>query len=460
MLYSQDEKNMLPLQNPDSIRVELAELFAELSKKHPGFYRYNDKETFDAWIDSTIQSIQEPLDELAILRKAKPIIAKIACLHTGIHVSAETEAMMNAAPNCLPLALYEEQEKVFVWKKFGDTNTLNIGDQVIGINGRDIADIYKELLTNISMDGYNQSGKYKLLQYSFPQWYRSIIELTDTFRVETSNGKQHIIAGVREKELLSYEDITNEPLSLNIVEGVAIIRIPSFANSYLEKYGQSFKKEIQKYFIQIREENISKTLIDLRGNSGGSDSNPAWFATQFFSEAFRYWDKIEITEPIAQDISGMTRIYYGKPKKEAGTWRWSDKGLFSKEFKFTRPQKPAAKPFEGEVYILTDGLCMSSCSDFVAIMQYNKKAQILGEETGGGYQGNTSGLIPSEKLACGLVVDIPLLKYYNFVEKKLNLGRGTQPDIFFKPSLQETWVTDAYLQRVLERVKNSSSKHN
>jgi hypothetical protein len=85
------------------------------------------------------------------------------------------------------------------------------------------------------------------------------------------------------------------------------------------------------------------------------------------------------------------------------------KDMLQKSSNYTRLQKPNKITFKGDVFVLTDGLCMSSCADFVAIMQANKTAVIIGEETGGGYQGNTSGLIPNVQMECGIAVDVPLL---------------------------------------------------
>lgn len=443
----------LPQLDPNSLKEEFSALFDELKIKHPGYYRYNDKADFDHYIDSTLNTFNQPINELEALRKIKPIFAKIGCLHTGIHLSEETEERLNQNPNCLPLSLYHDEGRFFIWKKFGNENPLQIGDEVTKINGRNIRAIYATLLSNIPMDGYNQTGKIRLLQYTFPQWYRNIIEVTDEFNIETKNGKIFKIKGVKADELLDYKDIVNEPMSLKFTDNIAIIRIPSFSNSYLKSQNQKFRKEIKQYFKIIQKEGVDTILFDLRKNTGGSDSNPAWLARFFFEQPFEYWEKITVTEPIAKDVSGFNSIFYGKPKKKNGEWHWGKGGLISKEFKYRGKLKPVKKQFKGKVFILTDGLCMSSCADFTAIMQHNKKATVIGEETGGGYQGNTSGLIPSEELECGLVVDVPLLIYFNAVEKELNFGRGTQPDILMTPSLNEIERDSDFQNRFIKTIK-------
>lgn len=457
--FGQTQSNnlQLPLQNPDSVRNELTALFTELKIKHPGFYRYNEKQEFDTYIDSVINTIQSPISELEILQRVKPIIAKIGCLHTGIHLSEIAEQQLNDSPNCLPFALHKIKDKVYVWKVFGDESAIKIGDEIKKINGRDIGDIYATLLQNIPMDGYNKTGKLKILQYTFAEWYRTIIEINNRFIIELTNGNSYEVKGLKSDEILSYSDIINQPMTFKIIDDVALIKIPSFANSYLKSHQQKFDKEIKSYLETIQEAKIEKLLIDLRGNTGGSDSNPAHLASFFFEQPYHYWSRIEITEAVAKDVSGIKQIFYGKPKYVNGTWRWSNKGLFSKEFKFTNPQNSAKSAFTGQVFILTDGMCFSSCSDFVAIMQSNRKAVIIGEETGGGYQGNTSGLIPSVPLECGLVVDIPLLKYFNAVPSNDNYGRGTVPDLALHPTLEELDHDEIYLKRVIKQLKKDKN---
>ncbi|MEL6866166.1 MAG: S41 family peptidase, partial [Bacteroidota bacterium] len=379
-------------------------------------------------------------------------------LPTGVHLSEASERLLNEEANCLPFTLFYEQGSAIVWTSFDPNSPIKVGDEVVKINGRAIQAIYDGLLGSIPMDGYNQTGKYRLIQYAFPELYRNIIEVASEFEVELANGKVHQLKAVKKEMTFSYRDITNQALSLNIIDNIALIKIPSFANSYLKSHGQKFRKEIKRHLKTIREKDINTLVFDVRGNTGGSDSNPAWLSAFFFEESYGYWDRIEVTPALAADITGFNRIFYGKPNCEGEQCLWSDKGLLSKEFKFTNVQKPAKAPFEGTVYILTDGMCLSSCADFVAIMQANKKALIIGEETGGGYQGNTSGLIPSEPLDCGLMVDVPLLKYYNQVEKGKHIGRGTIPDIEWLPNLDALTDDSDYLDQVIQLIHKDTKR--
>src|SRR5688572_973132 len=71
----------------DSVRHWTKNTMAELSKKHPGFYRYTSKQKFDFIIDSTLQTINDSLTELSFYRKLKPLFAQIGCVHTSLALS-------------------------------------------------------------------------------------------------------------------------------------------------------------------------------------------------------------------------------------------------------------------------------------------------------------------------------------------------------------------------------------
>ena len=190
--------------------------------------------------------------------------------------------------------MHSDGNIVRVWKTYGHQNTLQIGDQIIRINGHHIHTIYQKLLAHIPMDGYNQTGKLQLLNYSFPLWYRNSIEVTDHFTVETADGQHHQLDAVPAEQNFDYQSIVHEPLSLTIEEEVAVIRIPSFAKSYYKSHRQRFKKIIRQYFKRLATQGIKTLLIDVRRNTGGTDSHAAFLAGHFFDQPFHYWDRIVV----------------------------------------------------------------------------------------------------------------------------------------------------------------------
>ncbi|UQB69322.1 S41 family peptidase [Epilithonimonas zeae] len=419
----------------DSLRQWTSGLMDEISKKHPGFYRYTDKEKFGFLIDSTLQSIQDSLTQLQYYRKLKPLFAKIGCLHTGIELPEESKTYLNVSNTLLPLEVFvdTQNQKVLISKNYSENKGIKQGAELVSINGSPISEVLKKLLDAIPSDGYNQTEKILLLNYRFPFWYQEIIDAPKFFKVVVrSEGIDHTfeLNGASKDVFPSLEQLEknyNLPLEFEVKNGIAILKIHSFADTAIKQGGQNFKKFVKEVFQTLQQQNIKNLIIDVRNNTGGTDDNAALLASFFFNKTFRYWDKIEVTEAVANEIKGVNKMFYKKPEENNGLYLWK-KSWITKEFDYYEPQEPAKTNFKGNSYLLTNGLCLSSCADFTAVMSYNKKAVVIGQETGGGYQGNTSGMLSQAKIPTGLVITIPLQKYTNAVDLDKNFGRGTIPD--------------------------------
>ena len=445
--------------HPDSLKRWTKRVMNGTSEKHPGFYRYTSKAKFDNLIDSTIWTIKDSLTELEYYRKLKPLFAQIGCLHTGISLSKEYQNHLDNTSTLIPIEIFiDSDEKILITKNYDTKQDIQIGSEVVSINGRLITDILNGILKAIPSDGFNQTEKTLLLNHRFSFWYQTIIEVTQIFVMEIkTNGvtKTYELNGVSKNvfpSLKSIESNYKKPLEFETVNSIGILKVHSFAKSTIKGNGQNFKRFTKATFKKIKTDGIKELIIDLRYNTGGSDGNAAKLASYFFDEPFRYWDKIEVTEALAKEIKGSVKLIYRKPIKDGETYKWR-KAKLTNEFDYYLTQKPSKNGFKGKTYILTNGLCMSSCSDFVAILSDNKKAQVVGQESGGGFQGNTSGIIPTSKIKTGLLVTIPLQKYTNAVDLNKNFGRGTIPDFEVTPTF-DNWVNkkDVEMEFVLRLI--------
>lgn len=461
-LIAQTSKNFNPQQTitVDSARHSITELLDEMAKKHPGFYRYTPKTEFNHFIDSSLSAIKGTMDELTYFRTLKPLIAKVCCVHTGITLPDNYINFLNEQPNMLPLDVYFTGEKAYIIKNYSTNSAVPVGSALLSINGHPIAAIKARLFSMISSDGFNQTWKYQAINNRFAQVYRINYELSGSFkiRVATSRGeKEFDLPGVRNDQLPvpAAMDLGKQPrLSFRKKDSVAILTIRSFGETDIKAGGQQFKKFISGVFKALKAQHTGKLVIDLRNNTGGSDPNAALLCRYLIDRPFRYWDRIEVTEPFALSIKGSARLVYGKPLKTDSGYLWR-KSKFTREFDFYEPQQPEADVYTGKLVVLINGACLSSCADVAAVLQYNKRATMFGEETGGGYQGNTSGLVPEAQVAFGIKVAIPLLEYINAVDQNKNFGHGTVPDIILEPTLNDILDgRDAVLAKALQYFAN------
>lgn len=428
----------------ETVKNTIDDLQHELSAKHPGFYRYTKKTEFDVYIDSVKSTIKDSMTTFAAFQKLKPIIAKINCLHTGIALSKPFSDQLNMEPNLFPFQLFFSDDKAFVVHNFSNNNTILPGDEIKEINGKSIPEITRLLFRLIPSDGYNQTLKWRALNLQFPTWYRIIDPNTD-FKITVNKNnetKSYSIPGVRFSDIAGNgfleEPVRPKQLEYRVDNNVAILTIHSFGQTDIKNAKQDFRKFIDEVFNDLKTKNIQNLVVDLRDNTGGSDPNAEYFTSHFFGQPFRYWDRIEVTETVAKEIKGVSlTLFYRKPVEKNGLWLWQ-KARHNHEFDFYETQKPAENNYKGKTYVLINGFCMSSCADVAAVLSYNKKAIFVGQETGGGYQGNNSGMMPESVIQpFGFTLSVPLQKYINAVDPGKNYGRGTIPDHEVVPALED-----------------------
>ncbi len=436
----------MPAQRPglvaypaDSVRQSMSELFTELSKKHPGFYRYHAKTVMDAFIDSTLQTVRDSLTEVQIYRKIKPVFAKIGCLHTDVSTSPAYQNWLKSTNTLLPLRVYVQGQRAFIIQNYSSDATVPIGSEVLEVNGIAVAAIIRQLLAAIPSDGYNESEKILLLRHHFAEWYRAICEVTERFHLTIRTGpeeKEYTLQGVNSAVFPLPAPLQGERLGFRLQDSLAVLTIRSFARSEIKAAGQHYKSFLRKTFKRLDREQVPHLVLDLRYNTGGTDANAALLCTYLMNTPYRYWSRIEATKAFAESIKGLASLMYRKPTPTDSLYQWR-KSRFTREFDFYEPQKPAKHTYKGKLYVLINGLCLSSCSDLTAVLSHNQRGVFVGQETGGGYQGNTSGLMPEVKLPVGLTITVPLLKYTNAVTPGVNHGRGTMPNHSIVPTVQE-----------------------
>jgi C-terminal processing protease CtpA/Prc len=452
----------------DTVKKAIDDLTLELSLKHPGFYRYTSKDEFRKFNDSIKSTFVDSLTELESYLKLKAVVGKIHCLHTGITLPAEYVTYLNNQPNLIPLQIWFKNNRAFIVKNISGNDSLLPGDEIISINRHSVEQILNQLLALIPSDGFNLTLKYRALYLQFPTWYR-LMDAEEKFTVVVSRkGLLSTVELTGEKyNQLACDGFLKEPvrpkqLEFRIDGQTAVLTIHSFAKTNIEKGGQHFRPFIEDVFSELERNHIQQLIVDLRDNTGGSDPNAVFFTSYFFDKPFRFWDRIEVTEAIAKQIKGpKLKAFYRVPVQKNSIWLWQ-KGRFTNEFDFYTEQLPAKKPWRGKTYILMNGFCMSSCADVIAVLSYNKKAIFIGEETGGAYEGNNSGMIPETSVdPFHFTLTVPLQKFYNAVDLSNRQGRGVLPDYTLDPDLNDIiGGEDLYMKKLMElTVTGTSRKH-
>jgi spore coat protein U-like protein len=117
---------------------------------------------------------------------------------------------------------------------------------------------------------------------------------------------------------------------------------------------------------------------------------------------------------------------------------------------------PAANNYTHDVWFLINGLSYSVTAEFCAIARSNNRGLFIGEETGGGYEGNTSAVqIDITLPATQMTVSFGTIQYNMAVKPVKPTGRGTIPDDTVLPTINDIGnKRDTQLERTLALVRS------
>lgn len=112
--------------------------------------------------------------------------------------------------------------------------------------------------------------------------------------------------------------------------------------------------------------------------------------------------------------------------------------------------------YKGKTYVIISLVTYSGGSEFSNMIYTKGLATFVGQETGGGYLGNTSGyskklVLPNSRTE----IFIPALQFIMNVDPKLPFGSGVIPDYEVIPTFKEyTTGENASLNFILEELLN------
>ena len=161
---------------------------------------------------------------------------------------------------------------------------------------------------------------------------------------------------------------------------------------------------------------------------------------------------INVDKPIKLKTFGFwERVFVNKKMKDGSLERKKRKGHGLMAYK----KEPQHK-FSGKTYVIIGPDTYSAGSEFSNMIYTNDLATFVGQETGGGYYGNTSGY--SQKLVLpnsNIKISIPALQFIMNVEPKLPFGRGVIPHHEVIPTFEGyTNQENESLKYILEVLEN------
>lgn len=410
---------------------------------HPVNYRPTDRVNLDLIVRKAEAIDRDSIPVFRYRLLLGEALQQIGCLHTSItKLPILPKVVTKRYP---PLDLKYLDGKLFVVDRAKGVSEVEIGDEILSINGVKTATIVEDLLTYLAGDGGGQvfSAEYLDMQvlgllgwyFYFPLTYE-VKTKNKTAVLDSYTGTLTPAAQTTPADAV----LTNMQNSLVLKEGVAVLKIASFAKSDIPFF-KSALNEIQK--------SGSKSLIiDLRDNSGGS--RPATVAlTRMLVDTTFYYSILQPKPHPGRylDSKGKFFLFLSKLKYNVGDVFKGKRTPLGREFTYRyRPNRPT---YQGKMYVITNGFTASASTMLTSWLKQHTEATLVGSQAGGGYNGNNGGGFPTLTLPQSKI-EIRFPVYRLILDHDSEQRRGIVPDVEVQETLEQVLEKgDAEMEAVL-----------
>lgn len=466
--YNEQQKACIP---PEKLKEDVDFAYSRLKETHPQLYWYITKEELDHKFDSLKQTITEPLTPLQFYFKLQPVIADIREGHLSLRIPArrisrkEIKALEGKKGMFSRFGYFVEGDRLFITENKDSIQDIQPGTEILSIDKVPVSDYIRRYRKLISSDGFNTTFHPYYLKDVFFNYYVAEKGYEDKATIEAlyqGQKKTYLLT----RETKSESDLKQEKANRKRTQEKKVNDYIAFSNSYNRNFrflGQdstiayikvkSFSSDYsarfyKETFSRIKNAHSQYLIIDIRNNYGGSLEEinnlysylspepytlikPSQVTSGTSPVKTNYFRKAGFLQYVLKTLT-YPAFFFGQT---FSTYRRD--GKFYYKTKADKPSKPKKDAFQGKVFVLINGGSFSASSILTAKMKNDKRAVLVGEETGGANDGTVAGFYSYQTLP-NSNIDLPigvLLVQPNITFT--GTQKGVVPDVTIPETIQD-----------------------
>lgn len=480
----------------EKLKSDVDFAYKKLQKLHPNLYWYISKKDLDYKFDSLKTTINKPLKPNDFYWKLAPIIAQIKEGHLRLYsrgkrlTKDETKYLKTQKGLLSQFNFILDNDRIFVIDNSEKVPNMNVGTEILAIKDIPAKELLEKYKPVNNSDGENETFQKYILARRWPLHFTAEFGILDSVKLETKYQneiktfylkREKITKEEKKKEETDQKKVTKtqkgKTQDYNIVtksynrdlqfptkdSTVAYMKIKTFSGTYSKKF-------YKESFETLKNSRAKYLVLDVRNNLGGSLYEINNLYSYLVSENFQFIDDIEITSrnsmfqadyfteisPFFMPFAAIGYPFYLagtalSVKKNKGKFYLKNNGIFALK-------KPKQNNFKGKIYVLINGSSFSAASILPSKLKSEKRAFLVGEETGGANDGTVAGRYSTKKLPNSkLYLPIGLMLIQPNIEFT-NTKKGVIPNAEIIPSLQEILQKkDVQLDWVMEKISKENS---
>lgn len=450
---------------------------------HPRLYKFDNQKVFDARFDSLQQQLNTDISGLDFLAMVSRLNASVNCGHLYTIPQAElrTEVMEKKV---LPFYIKVVNEEFYLFHNCSRQSIIPNGAKLLAINGRRSAEIMAKMKRGIATDGFIETRKVRLMERyfspvssGFDLYYHLHVDRSTQFQVQFEEHKTGVprtveVEGITmkkrkalllQKHGLDERDWFTTPspqFERFEEEDLAVLKLPrSFYNKKIDPH---FDSLLQQAFAQLKAHNIQNLILDLRNNEGGSEHHQMELMSYLYNQPFKLYQNIYLSHldfrplrPVTIERDSADFLFNNDDEymRKLSHKLWINNYEYSRNLRLNPPKENV---FQGQLYVLINGITFSSAGDLAADLRKTTDAIFIGEESGGLFEGPTGGnsiviQLPNSKIMVRISPNIQIGSQY----QKHSIGRGVLPDYPVEYYVDDLLsIRDLEMEKALRLIKN------